>query len=119
MFLIIYTGLIPEDENLLAHLKIISQVLPFCTHLRLLAHDCNIIRTENPGDLGLQNVALLTNWRAVKKRTWKEFIILFALLSECVKAKELAKEHSVFFDSELKEDQTVLKTCKDINDHDS
>ena len=94
-------------------------MLPFCTHLRLPAHDCDTIRAQNPGDLELQKVALLTKWRAVKKQTWKEFIIPFALLSKCVKAKELTKEHSVYFDSRLKEDQTVLKRCKDINDHDS
>ena len=119
MFLIIYTGFIPEDEDLLVHLQIIAEVLPFCTHLRLPAHDCNIIRAQNPTDLGLQKVALLANWRGVKKRTWKEFIIPFALLSKCVKAKELTKEHSVYFDPQLKEDQAVLKRCKDINDHDS
>ena len=119
MFLIIYTGYIPEEENLLVHLNIISQVLPFCTHLRLPAHDCSIIRAQNPVDLEGQKFALLTKWRAVKKRTWKEFIIPFALLSECVKAKELANEHSVYFDPRLKEDHTVLNRCKDINDHDS
>ena len=92
--------------------------MPFCTHLQLPAEDCNIIEAQNPMNLGKQKDAMVKQWRVIKNRTWKEFIIPFAYLSKCVKAKELAIEHSVYFDRQLKGDQAVLKRCKDINDMD-
>ena len=113
---LIHTGLIPDDEDLLIHLTIIAEVMPFCTHLHLPAEDCNTIEAQNPMNLGKQKDAMVKQWRAIKKQTWKEFIIPFAYLSKCVKAKDLAIEHSVYFDHQLKEDQRVLKKCKDIND---
>ena len=115
---VIHTALIPEDEDLLIHLTIITEVMPFCTHLHLPSEDCDTIEAQNPTNLGKQKDAMVKQWRAIKERTWKEFIIPFAFLSKCVKAKELAKEHSVYLDRQLKGDQAVLKRCKDINDKD-
>ena len=107
--------MIPEDEDLLIHLTTILEVTEFCLHLPLPTEDCYMIEDYYENGLSLQKVALLQRWRAVRKRTWKEFIIPFALLSRCVKAKQLALEHSVYFDWALKEDHVVLKRCKDIN----
>ena len=90
--------------------------MPFCTHLHLPPEDCEAIEAQNPMNLRKQKDAMVKQWRAIEKRTWKEFTIPFAFLSKCVKAKDLAIEHHVYFDHQLKEDQKVLKRCKDIND---
>ena len=55
---------------------------------------------------------MIQKWRELKKRTWKDFIFPFVMLKKCVKAKELAKEHSVYF-----YDMKELNNCKDINNH--
>ena len=111
-------GLIPKDENLLIHLRTVSEVTLFCSHLGLPDEDCDTIKTEHPNDLGNQKFSLIKKWRQKKKRTWKEFIIPFALLDKCAKAKELATEYSVYFNAKLKDDQIVLDRCTDINDRD-
>ena len=54
-------------------------------------------------------------WRHRSKRTWKEFIRVFALLKKCDKAKTLADIHSVYFNKNLIADNQVLEKCKDIN----
>ena len=110
------TGLIPTNEDLLIHLKGVSEVMLFCRHLGLPYEDCDTIKTENPNNLGNQKFSLMKKWRQKKKRTWKEFIIPFVLLDKCAKAKELATEYSVYFDAKLKNDQKVLDRCTDIND---
>ena len=46
----------------------------------------------------------------------KEFICLFTFLGYCVKAKELATDHFVYFS--IKDDKEVLKRCKNINNRD-
>ena len=112
------TGLISENEDLLIHLKTVSEVTSFCAHIGLPDHDCDTIKKENTNNLENQKFLLIKKWREKKKRTWKEFIIPFALLDKCVIAKELATEHFVYFDAKLKHDQMVLKRCTDINDRD-
>ena len=112
------TGFISENEDLLIHLKTVSEVTSFCAHIGLPYHDCDTIKTENPNNLGDQKFSVIKKWREKKKRTWKEFIIPFALLGKCVIAKELATEYFVYFDAKLKHDQRVLKRCTDINDRD-
>ena len=111
-----FIGLIPSDENLLVHLHGVTQVPEFCIHLKLTLEDCDEIEKENRESLGNQKIAILRKWKQIKeKRTWKEFILPFALLGNCAKAKELAIEYSVYFEEDLKDDKKVLKQCKDIN----
>ena len=112
------TGFISENEDLLIYLKTVSEVTSFCAHIGLPYHDCDTIKKENPSNLGNQKFSVIMEWRERKKRTWKEFIIPFALLDKCVIARELATEHLVYFDTKLKHDQIVLKRCTDINDWD-
>ena len=46
----------------------------------------------------------------------KEFICPFTFLGYCVKAKELATDHFVYFS--IQDDKEVLKRCKNINNRD-
>ena len=87
---------------------------PFCVHLKLTLDDCDEIVTAN-SNLGNQKVAILRTWKQIKERTWKEFIRPFALLGNCVKAKKLTFDHSVYFEED---DNEVLEICEDINNHD-
>ena len=89
----------------------------FCTYIHIPVADCSRIKEENPHSVINQMNAVLRTWLDRDKRTWKEFVIPFALLNQCVKAKELATEYSVYFDEELSTDLKVLKKCKDINNH--
>ena len=89
----------------------------FCTFIHIPAADCSRIKKENPHSFINQMDAVFRTWLDRDKRTWKEFIIPFALLNQCVKAKELATKYSVYFDEELSTDLEVLKKCKDINNH--
>ena len=88
----------------------------FCIHLQLPLVDCRIIGRQNTGDLEVQKIAVLKKWQDANQRTWKTFIQSFALLRYCVKAKELAIEHSVYF-GDSKNDKRVLKKCRGINRH--
>ena len=113
-----FIGLIPPDEDLLDHLHDVTQVQSFCVHLKLTLEDCDQIYKDNPENLENQKIAILRKWKQIKEqRTWKEIILLFALLRNCAKAKELAIEYSVYFEEDLKDDKKVLKRCKDINNH--
>ena len=58
-----FTGLIPNDEDLLVHLNVITQVKAFCTYLKLPSEECDEIHEENPMNLLNQKVALLKAWR--------------------------------------------------------
>ena len=89
----------------------------FCVHLKLTLDDCDEIATANQ-NLGNQKIAILTKWKQIKERTWKEFIRPFVLLGNCVKAKELAMEYSVYFEKDFKDDKKVLEICEYINNHD-
>ena len=73
--------------------------------------ECEIIITQSE-DIDTQKIKILTKWLQKAKRTWKDFIHVFVMLEYCVKAKELAKEHSVHF-----EDEVILSKCPDINNH--
>ena len=112
-----FIGLIPSDEDLLVHLHSVAQVKSFCVHLKVPLDDCDQIATvyQNLGD---QKIAILRKWKQIKERTWKEFIQPFALLGNCVKAKELAIEYSVYFEEDMKDDKRVLEICEYINNHD-
>ena len=110
-----FIGLIPSSEDLLVHLRGITQVQPFCVHLKLTLEDCDEIVTANNQNLGNQKIAILRKWKQIKERTWKEFIRPFALLGNCVKAKELTIDHSVYFEED---DNEALEICEDINNHD-
>ena len=109
-----FIGLIPSDEDLLVHLHDVVKVKSFCVHLKLTLNDCNQIAKENP-TLDDQKIAILTKWKQIKERTWKEFIRPFGLLGNCVKAKKLTIDHSVYFEED---DNKVLEICEDINNHD-
>ena len=90
----------------------------FCVHLKITLEDCDEIDEENHENLENQKIAILRKWNQIKEqRTWKEFILPFALLRNCAKAKELAIEYSVYFEHDLKDDKKVLKRCKYINNH--
>ena len=112
-----FVGLIPSDEDLLVHLRVVARVKSFCVHLKLTLHDCDEIEKQNTQNLDNQRIDILRKWKQIKERTWKEFIRPFALLGNCVKATELAIEYSVYFEEDLKDDKKVLKICKDINNH--
>ena len=112
-----FIGLIPSDEDLLVHLHGVAQVKLFCAHLKLTLDDCEQIEKQNNQNLGKQKFDILREWKQIKEHTWKEFIRPFALLKNCVKATELAKKYSVYFEEDLKDDKEVLKICKDINNH--
>ena len=103
--------------NLLIYSSVISDINAFCTYIHIPVADYSRIKKENPHSSIDQMNAVLHTWLDRDKRTWKEFIIPFALLDKCVKAKELATEYSVYFDEELSIDLEVLKKCKDINNH--
>ena len=80
----------------------------FCRHLIHTTRDCDKIDKENHGNLENQKVALLKTWEQKKEqRTRKEFICPFTFLGYCVKAKELATDHFVYFS--IKDDKEVLK----------
>ena len=111
-----FIGLIPSSEDLLVHLRGITQVQSFCVHLKLTLEDCDEIEKANNQNLENQKIAILRKWEQRKeRRTWKEFIRPFVLLGNCVKAKELTIDHSVYFEED---DNKVLEICEDINNHD-
>ena len=110
-----FIGLIPSDEDLLVHLCGVTEVQLFCAYLKLTLEDCDQIEQENNQNLGKQKLDVLRKWKQIKERTWKEFIRPFALLGNCVKAKELTIDHSVYFEED---DNKVLEICEDINNHD-
>ena len=112
-----FIGLIPSDEDLLVHLHDVAQVKSFCVYLKLTLDDCDLVVKANP-NLSDQKIAILTKWKQIKERTWKKIIQPFALSGNCVKAKELAIEYSVYFEAHLKNDKRVLEICEYINNHD-
>ena len=68
-------GLIPKDENLLIHLRTVSEVTSFCSHLGLPDETCDTIKTEHPNDLGNQKFS-----RGDKRRNKLGKNLLFHLL---------------------------------------
>ena len=96
---------------MLHHLSAVANTQLFCINLGLAQTECEIIITqfENIDD---QKVKILKKWLDIAKRTWKDFIRPFVMLKYCVKANELAKEHSVHF-----ENGVILSKCPDINNH--
>ena len=66
----------------------------FCVHPELSLGDCDEIHRVNPENLENQKIAILRKWKQIREQwSWKEFILPFALLKNCVKAKELAMEY--------------------------
>ena len=96
---------------MLDHLLPVENTRLFCINLSLAQKECETIITQYE-DIGVQKVKILTKWLDIAKRTWKDFIHPFVMLKYCVKANELAKEHSVHF-----EDEVILSKCPDINIH--
>ena len=99
---------------MLSHVSVITEVQSFCVHLGLETVECiKIKQYDSPND---QLITMLEKWQALKKKdmeTWKEFIHPFVMLRECVKAKELAKEYSVYFDD--KRNATILINMMNFN----
>ena len=107
------TGYIPDDaiRTMLPHLSPLTNTRLFCINLGLAQTECEIIVTQFE-DIEDQKLKILTKWLDIARRTWKDFIHPFVMLKYCVKANELAKEHSVHF-----EDEVILSKCPDINNH--
>ena len=109
-------GLIPSDEDLLYHLHDVTLVESFCIYLKLTFGVCDKIDKENPENLERQKVALLRTWREKEELTWKDLYDR----SHCwdiVPKLKIATEYSVYFEKHLKDDNKVLESCKDINNH--
>ena len=115
VLIILYTciGFIPDFADLLHHLSDITEIQEFCSSLSLGSKCSTIARQYHY--LDEQKSEMLRMWMKSKKRTWKDFARLLAMLEYCVKAEELAYEHSVHFDPS--EDSKVLEKCEDINNY--
>ena len=98
-----HQGVIPKDENLLIHLKSISEFLQFCIYLGLEYNECNKIERKRR-DIDDQIIEMLQKWLERDSRTWSDFIKPFIMLRKCTKAKELVEKYSViFYDSKINE----------------
>ena len=54
-----FVGLIPSNEDLLVHLRVITQVKSFCVHLKLTFDDCDEIEKQNTQNLDNQRIDIL------------------------------------------------------------
>ena len=93
----------------------ITQIQSLC-HSFGLGSECGVIVKQH-SDLDDQKAEMLRNWKHLRTRTWKDFIGSLALLKYCVDSKQLASEHSVYFNPSDREDKKVLNNCKDINSY--
>ena len=59
--------------------------------------DCEKIDREKPNNVEEQKIIVLKIWLERAERTWKDFIRGLAMMKQCVLAKELAREHNVYF----------------------
>ena len=75
----------------------IHQVLLLCHYLGIEDVDCKKIEREKPGDVDEQKIIVLKTWLERAERTWRDFIRALAMMKQCVLAKELTREHKVFF----------------------
>ena len=92
-----FLGIIPPNEDLLFHTRNIYQVLLLCHHLGIEDVDCEKIEYEKPNNVEEQKIKVLKTWQERAERTWRDFIRALAMMKQCVLAKELAREHNVYF----------------------
>ena len=92
----------------------ITEIQSLCHSFSLGSERCSEIVKQH-SNLDDQKAEILQNWKHLRKRKWKDFISSLALLKYCVHAKQLAREHSVYFIPSDRKDKKVLKNCKDIN----
>ena len=82
---------------MLFHTRNIYQVLLLCHHLGIEDVDCEKIEYEKPNNVEEQKIKVLKTWQERAERTWRDFIRALAMMKQCVLAKELAREHNVYF----------------------
>ena len=93
----------------------VTEIQSLC-HSFGLGSQCGVI-VKQYSDLDDQKAEILRNWKHLRARTWKDFIRSLALLKYCVDAKQLAREHFVYFNPSDQEDEKVLKNCEDVNSY--